>query len=174
MYSANRGDPYSRSNGTWQVRNNHIRCRPIGHIGLIFFFEGGLKVFLQFQNTGGYFETSFNVPRGTLNLVSTYSPIHLNWFQRTPAVPGGNPTLGEVTWTGLFLVSTYRCQIKNAVKTNDSTWWKETELIKSNYWTYPYLAYILWTQMCVCLKLSVISLSTRQFFRLVFHTNVCR
>ena len=41
--------------------------------------EGQIKeIFFQFQNTGGYIETSFNVPPGTLNLVSTYPPERWN------------------------------------------------------------------------------------------------
>ena len=32
---------------------------------------------------------------------------------------------------------------------------KENDLIKRSYWTYPYLAHIFWTQMCLCLKMSV-------------------
>ena len=68
---------------------------------------GEIKVDSLLQNTGGYFETSFNVPPryaepsfnlppGTLKLVSTY--------------PGGNLKLGEVTlnWPFFsFSVSAY-------------------------------------------------------------------
>ena len=32
---------------------------------------------------------------------------------------------------------------------------KENGLLKRNYWIYPYVTYIFWTQMCVCLKMSV-------------------
>ena len=32
---------------------------------------------------------------------------------------------------------------------------KVNDLIKRNYWTYPYLAYMYRTQMCVCLQIGV-------------------
>ena len=50
---------------------------------------------IQIQNTGRCFETSFNVPPGTLNLVSTYPRYNETSFSVTPG--GGNLKLGEVT-----------------------------------------------------------------------------
>ena len=55
---------------------------------------------------------------------------------------------------------------------------KGNDLVKSNYWTYPYLAYIVWIQMCVCLKMSVIYIYKChilfQFNNIVaFYENVC-
>ena len=33
---------------------------------------------------------------------------------------------------------------------------KGNDKINRNYWTYPYMVYVFWTHICVCLKLSVI------------------
>ena len=33
---------------------------------------------------------------------------------------------------------------------------KGNDLVKSNFWTYLYLDYVIWTQMCVYLTISVI------------------
>ena len=37
------------------------------------------------------------------------------------------------------------------------------DLIKQNYWPYLYLTYVFRTQMCICLKLSVIKICTFHF-----------